>query len=464
MKGKLSTQLSAGFALIVLITIFGISLAANLCISRQFEKYIEAKQKDVSDDIAAGLSHQYDMDTGTWNLDYIHGYGMYALGDGYVVRVYDSGGEIVWDAENHDMTLCHQVMESIRLRMDRERPELEGGFVTYYYDLEQAGTRVGAAEISYYSPYYFSENDFQFLTALNWVLVGIGILAVFGAVLAGIQLARRITAPISKTMDITKEISEGNYGIRFESEVKTKELRELTQAVNQMASALDRQEELRRRLTTDVAHELRTPLANVSSHLELMLEGVWEPTPDRLRRCYEEIGRIVRLVSDLDRLQQEESENLPLEKEPVDLLALARTVCAGFEAEFRAKALHAAVEGEAVVVPGDQHRLRQVLTNLVSNAVKYSHEGGTVRVCVSRAGRDGKIVVEDDGIGISREELPLIFQRFYRTDRSRSRKTGGAGIGLTIAKSIVQAHGGRITAQSEVGKGSRFCVILPGAP
>lgn len=461
MKQKLSTQLAAGFALIVLITISVISLTANLCISRQFEKYIEAQQKSISDDIASGLSHQYNADSGTWNLDYIHGYGMYALGDGYIVKVCDSSGQMVWDAENHDMTLCHQVMENISLRMEQERPELEGDFVTHSYDLEQGGAIVGTAEISYYSPYYFNENDFQFLTSLNRILVIIGVLSVAGAMAAGIILARRIAAPISKTTYITKEISEGNYGIQFETVVKTRELSELTQAVNQMASSLARQEALRRRLTTDVAHELRTPLANVSSHLELMQEGVWEPTPERLQSCYDEISRITQLVSDLERLRQVESQNPTLEQESVDLLELARSVCTGFEAELKAKNLTCTVEGETAVVRGDESRLRQVMTNLMSNAVKYSHEGGAIHVYTDCDAESGKLVVEDEGIGIPEEELPLIFERFYRTDRSRSRKTGGAGIGLTIAKSIVQAHGGSVTAQSGKGRGSRFTVVLP---
>lgn len=461
MTPKLSTQLSAGFALIVLIAVSAISLTANLWISRQFETYIAEQQKSVSDGIAFGLGLQYDGTTGQWNTDYIHGYGMYALNEGYIVKVYDNDGSVVWDAENHDMTLCHQIMENISLRMERERPELAGDFVTYRYDLAQNGAKIGAAEISYYSPYSLSENDFQFLAALNRILVVVGGLSILGAVAAGILLAKRIAAPITKTMDITKDISDGNYGIRLQPETRTKELSELTQAVNQMASALERQEALRRRLTTDVAHELRTPLANVASHMELMQEGIWEPTPERLRRCGEEIQRIVRLVSDLDRLQQVEDEGLKLDMAPVDLWDLAWSVSHEFEGEVRARRLSCTVEGSHAVVIGDRNRLGQVVRNLLSNAIKYSPEGKAVRIVIEENETEAKLTVEDEGIGIPENELPLIFERFYRTDRSRSRKTGGAGIGLTIAKTIVQAHGGTITAQSGETAGSRFLVTLP---
>ncbi len=459
-KRRLSTQLSAGIALLVLTTIFIISLAANLCINYQFEKYMEAQQKNRSKDIAEGLSRQYDADADEWNLDYIHGYGMYALNEGYILKVYDKNHNMVWDAENHDMTLCHQVMENIRLRMEENRPQLEGDFVTCRYDLEQSGERIGYAEVSYYSPYYMDEDDFHFLESLNQILFVIGILSIAGAVAAGMFLARRITKPITKTMELTREISEGNYTMRFESDIRTKELQDLTQSINHMANALEEQETLRKRLTTDVAHELRTPLTNVSTHLEMMIEGVWEPTPERLQNCYDEIGRITGLVSDLERLRQIESENLELKKEPVNLFSLAQEVCALFEAELGEKHLSCQVEGEAVLVDGDKQRLQQVVVNLLSNAVKFTGVGGRIHILVRNREEGAALVIEDNGIGIPKEDLPLIFERFYRTDYSRSRKSGGAGIGLTIAKAIAQAHGGSLTVESEEGKGSRFTLLL----
>ena len=274
--------------------------------------------------------------------------------------MYDKNNKRIWDAQNHDMTLCHQVMEEIRLRMEESRPELAGDFVTYRYDLEQNGEQIGYAEVSYYSPYYLDDDDFHFLESLNRILFFIGILSIAGAVAAGMLLARRVTKSITKTMELTREIAEGNYTMRFESEVKTKELQDLTQSVNHMANALEEQETLRKRLTTDVAHELRTPLTNVSTHLEMMMEGVWEPTPERLWSCYDEIGRITGLVSDLERLRQIESENLELKKEPTNLLLLAQEAVTAFEAELREKELTCQAEGEAVIVDGDKQRLQQL--------------------------------------------------------------------------------------------------------
>lgn len=461
MRQKLSTHLSVGFALIVLVAITLISLAANLLINRQFEKYVKSQQKEFSDDLASGLSDQYDSDMDEWNLDYIHGVGMYALNDGYIIQLYSTDGEIVWDAENHDMTLCHQIMDDIRLRMQEQKPELNGDFVTYRYELKQENLLVGYVDISYYSPYYFNENAFRFVDSLNRILLVIGILSLIGAVAAGIILAKRISNPIVKTIDITREISGGNYKVRFAAEVKISELNELTQAVNHMAEILEEQDKLRKRLTTDVAHELRTPIANVSSHLEAIIEGVWEPTEERLQNCYDELARISCIITDLEQLRQIEDENLKLQKEPVDLKELSAAVQAAFESELTGKQLNCVIEGESSIIQGDRKRLHQVLYNLISNAVKYSMDGGEIRIRIIDSPANGRLIIEDDGIGIPQEDLPLIFERFYRTDRSRYRKTGGTGIGLTIAKAIVQAHDGTITAESEEGHGSRFSITLP---
>lgn len=461
MRRKLSTQLSVGFILIVLITISLISLTANILINLQFEKYIAEKQKSFSEEMVTALIPQYDSDTGEWNLDYIHGFGMYALNDYYIIKLYDKEGKVVWDAENHDMTLCHQIMQEISVRMEDKRPELKGDFLTHRYDLKQNGEIVGYLDVSYYSPYYLNENDFQFLDSLNQILLIVGGLSIAGAAIAGVTLARHLSAPIAKATEITSEISQGNYAIRFESDVRTKELKELCEAVNHMAEGLEAQEAIRRRLTSDVAHELRTPIANVSSQLEAIIEGVWEPTTERLQSCYDELGRISGIVSDLEKLRQIEDENMILNKESVDLMELSQAVRTAFEPELERKHLTCTVTGESSVVLGDQKRLHQVIFNLISNAVKYSVEDGIINIHVEDGPRDAVLIVEDQGIGISEEDLPLIFERFYRTDRSRYRKTGGAGIGLTIVKAIVQAHGGTIAVESKEGCGSRFIVTIP---
>jgi two-component system, OmpR family, sensor histidine kinase BaeS len=461
MRRSLRAQLTRTIALIVLITLALISLLSNVLIRNAFEKYARKQQEIRSEDIVANLSRQYDTSTGQWNTDYVHGVGMYALYEGYVIRLSDQSGIVVWDAEDHDMALCQQIMEDISVRMAKMRPALNGQFVSRDFDLIQSSQTIGTLTITYYGPYFLSENDFQFLSALNLVFIVIGSLSLLGALIAGGFWAKRLARPIAKAAHIAKEIAEGSYNIRFEDESNTRELADLIAAVNHMADSLNRQENLRKQLTTDVAHELRTPLTTIAFQLESMIEGIWEATPERLKSCYDEISRISGLVSDMESLARLEGDRLKLDKTVVDLLELVRSVRANYEMESAKRNITLEVRGETSLVPADRNRISQVIVNVLSNAFKYTADHGHICITVQDTPENGQITIEDNGIGIPKDELPLIFERFYRTDKSRNRKTGGAGIGLTIAKTLVTAHGGNITAESELDQGSRFTISLP---
>lgn len=458
---RLKGQLSLTMALIVLFTVAVISLLSNILISGEFEKYIGAQQKEKADDMISNFSGQYDGLTGRWNEEYLHGAGMYALYDGYIVKVYDREGAIVWDAENHDMSACHQVMTEISARMKKWRPDMQGSFAAHDYPLTQNGQAVGSLSISYYGPYFLSDSDFRFLGALNTVLVAVGLASLFAALLVSGVLARRIARPIIRTGYIAKQISQGDYSARFEGNTGTLELDELTAAINHLSDRLAGQERMRKQLTADVAHELRTPLTTLSSHLEMMIEGVWEPSAERLQSCYEEIGRLSGLVADLERLEEMEHENLALHKTRVDLMEVVRTVCASFAADLKKKDLFLTVEGGFSILEADRDKLCQVMVNLLSNAVKYTGAHGHICVRVEDGEDHATLTVEDDGIGIPPQELSLVFERLYRTDKSRNRESGGAGIGLAIVKSIALAHGGTVRAESRGEQGSRFIMTLP---
>jgi signal transduction histidine kinase len=229
----------------------------------------------------------------------------------------------------------------------------------------------------------------------------------------------------------------------------------------QYKANIDKQEALRKRLTTDMAHELRTPLTAVGSHLEAMLTGIWDITPERLQGCYDEAQRLNALVADLEKLAKVESDNLKLGKTPEDLLEIASRAARNMSVEAEKKSQTLTVGGVKTIAPVDANRMVQIVTNLISNAIKYTPDGGHISVDVVSSGNKAVIRVTDDGIGIPDVELPLIFERFYRADKSRSRKTGGSGIGLTIARSIAHAHGGTITVESRENQGSCFTVFLP---
>lgn len=460
-KSKLSTKLSVGFAFIAFVTVILITLSANILINKQFEEYVAEKQKNFSDEMPLSIEPQYNSETKEWNIDYIHGFGMYALNNGYIIKLYDNNKEIIWDASNHDMTLCHQTMQNISSRMKESRPSLDGEFSTHNYELWQNGELVGYLDVSYYGPYYFNDNDFHFLKVLNAIIAVVGVIAVIGAVFAGIIFAKKISVPVVSVTNITKEISNGNYNKKIDTNEDTTEIAQLVQAVNHMSYMLNEQENIRKRLTSDVAHELRTPVANVSANIEAMVEGALEPDNARLESCYNELMRITDIISDLEKLRQIENEKLVLERTSVDVKELCESVIQAFKAQLESKQISCTVNADHVSLMADRNRLYQVMANLISNAIKYTQNGGCINVDVVDNKDFVAISVKDNGIGINESDLPFIFERFYRTDKSRNRTTGGAGIGLAIVKAIVLAHGGEVSVESKESVGSTFKVVLP---
>ncbi len=456
---SLHSQVSLYIMTVMLVIVLLFSFITNIAINKQFEGYIINQDQVRREKIIDDLQESYNGMTRSLDLDYLHTLGMYSMRDGYFLSVYDSTGKMIWDAETHDMPMCRQIMKDITKRMNRRKHR--GGFKTYSYDLMQGSQKIGFVSIKSYGPYFLKENEFQFIDSLNIIFIAIGLISFVASIVTGGILAKKIARPITKTAEITKQISSGDYSIRFEGETKTKELSTLISSINNMAVALDRQEQYRKQLTADIAHELRTPLTAIRSHLEAMAEGLWDATPERLNSCVEEVKRLSSLVVDLDRLAKLEQENVKLNIAAVDLLEITQTVCNNFEKEAHDKDIEISIEGIACNALADKDRITQVITNLLYNAIKYTPKNGHIKIQVKDDGGNGIIVIEDNGIGIHQKDMPYIFERFYRTDQSRNRKTGGAGIGLTIAKSIVEAHKGRITVESTEGKGSCFTVVLP---
>ena len=456
---SLRKQLSFSVFFTLLLTILLIGGLSNWFITREFESYISEIGKMRRENIVEELSRQYDGLQNKFKLDLVHAIGMNALYDGYILKLSDKNGNVVWDAENHDMSLCGRIMDDISARMHQRGTE--GGFVNHKYEVNQNGQKIGTLSIQYYGPFFMSEADFNFIKVMNTILLSIGILSSLCSVVVGCYLAKRIARPVAKTAYIAKQIAQGNYNIHFESGTGICELDDMGSAINELSGALNDQEALRKQMTADVAHELRTPLTALGSHLEAMIEGLWEPTPKRLSSCHEEVKRLGKLVADLEQLARIEGENLHLKKDFVDLASVVSTVSDAMTGEIRKKNQSLSRIGESVIVKGDRDRISQVVTNLLSNAVKYTQEGGRITIAVEEEKNYGVLKVTDTGMGIGEKELSLIFQRFYRTDQSRNRKSGGAGIGLAIVKSIVSAHGGTVTVDSEGGKGSCFTVTLP---
>lgn len=461
MNQKLRTKLSLSFVLVVLLTIALISLLSNYFVGRQFEDYMVRHQEHRAHGIATILSQQYDQMQKSWNINSVYTIGMYALNEGYIIKVYDAHNKIIWDAQAHDMSFCADMMEDIADRMKLYNPQINGQFTSKILHLTNEDEIIGYVNILYYGPFFLSENDFDFLNAMNNILMGTGIFSLFASVTLGIFMANRLSVPLHKTVEATKNIADGNYKILIHEKTKIEEIELLITSVNQLAISLDRQQILRKQLTDDVSHELRTPITILQTHLEAMIEGVWEPSQERLQDCHDEITRIGKLVSDLENLAKTDHENLKLNKTEINLMEMTRSVLKGFEVELANKDLHVTSIGHCSPIQADRDKINQVIINLMTNALKYSKTGGKINIILDEDNETVSLKIQDDGIGIPEAELPYIFERFYRADKSRNRMTGGSGLGLAIVKSIVDAHGGKVRAESKLNLGTMFEVSLP---
>ncbi len=271
----------------------------------------------------------------------------------------------------------------------------------------------------------------------------------------------RIARPLDRIAKKALGLAEGKYKERLNNDSNTKEIGILTDTINQLSDALENKDKLRKQLTQDVAHELRTPLTSVQGHMEAMIDGVWEMNVERLSSCYEEIIRIKKLIGSIEDLSGAENENLMLIREEFDFTCLVKRLLNNYHNELRRKDIAVEYDELEHMIYGDQDKMSQILNNLLSNSIKYSKEKTKITITCKSDSKTVTIRVKDTGIGIKESDLPYIFERFYRADKSRSKNTGGVGIGLTITKAIVNAHGGEIMAKSEYGKGTEFIITLP---
>lgn len=298
---------------------------------------------------------------------------------------------------------------------------------------------------------------------LVW-LVGCG-LAV-GLPLLALALAARVfrsyAIPLADLMGAAEAVAAGDLGVQVR-ERGSPEFQRLVSSFNRMTAELARTDQQRRNLTADVAHELRTPLHIIQGNLEGILDGVYTPTPEHIEATLQETRTLARLVDDLRTLSLAESGELPLMREAVDVDDLLADVVTSFSAQAEAAEIDLRQEGATgLTVTGDPGRLDQVLSNLVANALRHTPRGGRITLCAEARQDSIHIRVSDSGEGIPAEDLPFIFDRFWRGDRARTHTHGtGSGLGLAIASQLVKTHQGELTVTSTVGEGTTFTLILP---
>lgn len=302
----------------------------------------------------------------------------------------------------------------------------------------------------------------QYLERTGIVLALAAVGAALFAIGLGAFLARRIVTPLRALTQAAQQMAKGalSQTVRVQSR---DEVGALALAFNQMSADLERSDQQRRQMTADIAHELRNPLTVIGGYLDAMRAGDLQPTPTRLAAVYDEIQHLEKIVEDLRTLSLADADALVLNRQPLAAQGWLTRVAARFapQAAQRQITLRVANDAAALTIDVDELRLTQALDNLVSNALQHSTEGGSITLRAMEVNGRARIAVADTGTGIASDDLPRVFERFYRGDKARPAEQGSSGLGLAIAKALVNAHGGKIWAESELGRGATFTLELP---
>jgi signal transduction histidine kinase len=306
------------------------------------------------------------------------------------------------------------------------------------------------------------ETHRAFLNAIHHYLLWASLAGLLLALLLSYLLTRRVLRPLSEMVMATRQVASGNFATRVEVAAND-EVGELGGAFNRMADSLERLEKLRKTMVADLAHELRTPLTNLRGYLEGLSDGVLPPEKQTFAMLQEENLRLVNLVEDLQQLAKADAADAYLDKRKLDLGKLIGEMLALYRPNFEEKGITVSctIPPQPSCISGDRDKLLQAIRNLLENAWKYTPAGGRLNVSIENNAAGSKVAFVNNGAPIAAKDLPLIFERFYRTDASRSREAGGAGLGLSIVKQLIEAHGGKVGAESDA---EQTCVWfwLPG--
>lgn len=442
MSTKLWVKLTVAFVFVAVVGVSLVAVLANRATAAGFQRYLLANADGDVLALRDTLARAYVAPGGWEDVNAILRAG--EVGAGSFIRVLDASGALIGSRGGQGRGL--ETFEA-----DLALPiEVDG---------QQVGTllvmRAGQG----------GQAGAQYLATVNTAIVLGGLVAVLIALLLGLWLAQRLTRPLQQLTTASEAIAGGDLTQRVVVH-SGDEIGELAQRFNQMAAALDVAERQRRQLLADVAHDLRTPISVIRSHLEAMLDGVFPATPDNLALVHDETLRLGRLVNDVRTLSLADAGQLPLDRTELDLAALVEQAVAAFAplAEADGVALTAVVDA-VPRVPADGPRIHQVLANLIANALRYAVEGDAaapaVVVAVAPAMGGVGVRVTDTGPGLTAEQQTAVFDRFWRSDAARSREQGGSGLGLAITKGIVEAHGGQVGVESMPGAGTTFWFTLP---
>jgi two-component system sensor histidine kinase BaeS len=450
MRKSFALRLAAAFAGVGIAAAALTAILVNVAFGSRFAGYLDAQQRAREQQLVVALADSYRKADG-WNLPDLRSLGQVAFMDGGTLRLLDASGGTVWEPTS---THVGRQMAGMHRQM------MGGGALgpEHRLPITVDGSVVGTAIVRLPEVGVLPQ-DVSFRHSINRLLLFGGIGAGLIAMLLGIVLARRATAPARELAGAAGAFAAGDRTRRVGYD-SPDEFGEMARSFNAMGDAVEEEDRLRRTFAAEVAHEVRTPLAILRSQIEAIQDGVVKPNPETVASLHEETLRLTRLVGDLETLASADAAGFSLAARTVALRPLVEESLREFAGPFEEEGVSLQADLHDVVADVDPNRIRQVIANLLSNALKFTPSGGAVRVTLQPEDGRALIRVSDSGPGIASEDLPRVFDRFFRGSGVRA---SGSGIGLTVVRELVDAHGGTVEVSSEPGGGATFTVRLPHA-
>jgi two-component system, OmpR family, sensor histidine kinase BaeS len=442
---------------LVLISMIGIIIVSFFIqwgFEESFNSYLERNREKKVDRIITEIEKDFQKN-GHFTRDPV--FAMlheYAMGDQLYFQLFDRYGQIQMDSSN-----IRSMLNSFGLTEPGLNDEQ---WHSKAYILRVDNSVIGKLVAIY--PVGLIDDEDKFIQTIQLYIYAAVCMTVLLAIIFSMLFSKKLTSGLQKLQFAANELQQHNLDIRIPLKGLPTEVKHLAISFNNLAESLAKEEMLRKQFTGDLAHELRTPLATLRSQIEAFQDGIWEPTSTRLQACHEELMRLVRLVNELEKLLAAENPQMKLEKIELDAGSVLAALWEMFMPIFKERGVGLSIEEpeQEELFVADKDRLMQVLSNVLNNALKYTPEGKNVTISVA-TDKEGFVGfrIADEGAGMNEEDIPHIFERFYRGDKSRDRKTGGVGIGLSIVKALMDAHKGIIKVKSKLGKGTDITLWFP---
>ena len=448
-------QLFTIFLGIGLIMVCTTSLLVNVIIKRNFEMYISNNINEAGDDITEVVQRLYDE--GNLNEEIVRSSVIGNYMGNFSVAILNNNKAFVWGISRDDFMHRLEMEEQGGKRLDfslyreEDRPFYRGDEI------------VGYVRIGYYPTESLSDNDKKFQKDVNASLIWCTSIILMWFVIAGLYVSRLFTYHIYGISKTSIALADGKLDARYPFKSKIKEIETLRHSMNYLGEKLEKQDTIRKKLISDVSHEIRTPLQILQSNLEAMIDGIYPIDEEQMNVLYNEVVRFGKLLNNLDLLKNVEDNESKMNFRVISLNDSLQEVFDSFKIVAKEKKINYHMrnsETDLVMVSADKDALKQLWMNIFSNAFKFTDMKGEIKVTTSIDHKECRVVVQDSGIGIAEEDLPFVFERMYRGDKSREQYQG-SGIGLTMVKNIVEKHQGKVAIESKEGEYTRVIITLP---